>query len=92
MRLLHCVYRAEAGIATTERVLKRIVQHRYRVIFVAFVNGIPYGEPLDVLTGFLSPDGQARGRPVGLTLDGHGGLLVADDVGNTIWRVQAVAP
>jgi len=64
----------------------------YRVIFVPFVNGKPDGEPVDVLTGFLNADGEARGRPVGVALDGHGGLLVADDVGNTIWRVHAAAP
>jgi len=64
----------------------------YRVIFIPFVDGKPKGEPVDVLTGFLDADGQARGRPVGVALDGHGGLLVADDVGNTIWRVHAAAP
>ena len=64
----------------------------YRVIFVPFVNGKPDGKPVNVLTGFLNADGQARGRPVGVALDGHGGLLVADDVGNTIWRVHAAAP
>jgi glucose/arabinose dehydrogenase len=64
----------------------------YRVIFVPFVDGRPDGEPVDVLTGFLNTGGQARGRPVGVALDGHGGLLVADDVGNTIWRVHAAAP
>jgi glucose/arabinose dehydrogenase len=62
------------------------------VIFAPFVNGKPEGEPLDVRTGFLNTDGQARGRPVGVALDGRGGLLVADDVGNTIWRVHATAP
>jgi glucose/arabinose dehydrogenase len=64
----------------------------YRVIFVPFVNGKPVGEPVDVLTGFLNANGQARGRPVGVALDGHGGLLVADDVGNAIWRVHAAGP
>jgi glucose/arabinose dehydrogenase len=64
----------------------------YRVIFIPFSNGKPAGEPLDVLTGFLNADGQARGRPVGVALDSRGGLLVADDVGNTIWRVHAAAP
>jgi glucose/arabinose dehydrogenase len=64
----------------------------YRVIFVPFVDGRPDGAPVDVLTGFLNTGGQARGRPVGVALDGHGGLLVADDVGNTIWRVHAAAP
>jgi glucose/arabinose dehydrogenase len=59
----------------------------YKVIFVPFTNGAPAGEPLDVLTGFLDPHGKAKGRPVGVALDQHGALLVADDVGNTIWRV-----
>jgi glucose/arabinose dehydrogenase len=64
----------------------------YRVIFIPFVGGRPDGEPMDVLTGFLNADGQARGRPVGVALDDRGGLLVADDVGNTIWRVRAATP
>nr|WP_211314165.1 sorbosone dehydrogenase family protein [Humitalea rosea] len=59
----------------------------YRVIFIPFAEGRPNGEPIEVLTGFLNDQGQARGRPVGVALDGHGGLLVADDVGNIIWRV-----
>lgn len=62
----------------------------YRVIFVNFVNGAPVGEPVDVLTGFLQ-DGKARGRPVGVAMDSDGALLVADDVGNTVWRVTAAA-
>ncbi len=61
----------------------------YKVIFVPFVNGKPAGQPIDVLTGFLSNDGDAFGRPVGVVLDKTGALLVADDVGNTIWRVTA---
>jgi glucose/arabinose dehydrogenase len=64
----------------------------YRVIFVPFVDGKPQGMPLDVLTGFLDPEGQAHGRPVGVALDGRGGLLVADDVGSIVWRVTAAAP
>jgi glucose/arabinose dehydrogenase len=64
----------------------------YRVIFIPFTDSKPSGEPMDVLTGFLDHDGQARGRPVAVALDGRGGLLVADDVGNTIWRVHAAAP
>ncbi|MFL5256229.1 MAG: PQQ-dependent sugar dehydrogenase [Rhodopila sp.] len=64
----------------------------YRLIFIPFTNGRPSGDPIDILTGFLGADGQARGRPVGVALDGRGGLLVADDVGNTIWRVHAAAP
>ena len=64
----------------------------YRVVFVPFADGKPEGQPIDVLTDFLDAEGQARGRPVGVALDGHGGLLVADDVGNTIWRVSAAVP
>ena len=62
----------------------------YKVIFVPFNGGQPApGAPLDVLTGFLSQDGQAMGRPVGVALDKQGALLVADDVGNLVWRVSA---
>jgi glucose/arabinose dehydrogenase len=59
----------------------------YKVIFVPFTNGRPSGNPLDVLTGFLSQDGDARGRPVGVEIDRRGALLVADDVGNVVWRL-----
>jgi len=59
----------------------------YKVIFVPFENGQPRGEPSDVLTGFVNEAGDARGRPVGIVVDSQGALLVADDVGNTIWRV-----
>lgn len=62
----------------------------YKVIFVPFVNGRPSGLPNDVLTGFVTEDGEAKGRPVGVALDGRGGLLVADDVGNVVWRVSAI--
>ena len=61
----------------------------YKVIFVPFAGGKPSGEPVDVLTGFLSAEGKANGRPVGVALDAKGSLLVADDVGNVIWRVSA---
>ena len=62
----------------------------YKVIFVPFHNGRPSGAPpVDVLTHFLSDDGDASGRPVGVALDKQGALLVADDVGNVIWRVSA---
>ena len=64
----------------------------YKVIFVPFVDGRPQGEPIDVLTGFLSEDGKANGRPVGVAIDKTGALLVADDVGNVIWRVTASRP
>lgn len=60
----------------------------YKVVFVAFIAGRPSGLPVDVLTGFVGDEGMARGRPVGVALDSHGALLVADDVGNTIWRVS----
>ncbi|BAL95995.1 PQQ-dependent sugar dehydrogenase [Rubrivivax gelatinosus] len=63
----------------------------YKVVFVPFVGGRPSGKPVDVLTGFLDPEGQARGRPVGVAVDRRGALLVADDVGNTVWRVVPAA-
>lgn len=59
----------------------------YKVIFVPFANGRPSGAPVDLLTGFLSDDGKALGRPVGVAVDKQGGVLVADDVGNVVWRV-----
>jgi len=63
----------------------------YRVIFVPFKNAKPSGQPVDVLTGFLNDEGKARGRPVGLAIDKTGALLVADDAGNTVWRVSPAA-
>lgn len=63
----------------------------YKVIFVPFANGKPSGKPQDVLTGFLNDNGEAQGRPVGVKLDKHGALLVADDVGNAVWRVTPAA-
>ena len=59
----------------------------YQVIFVPFAGGRPSGEPLTVLTGFLDREGGASGRPVGVAIDKRGALLVADDVGNVVWRV-----
>lgn len=61
----------------------------YRVVFVRFADGRPVGAPQDVLTGFLDERSRARGRPVGVAIDSRGALLVADDVGNVIWRVTA---
>ena len=61
----------------------------YKVIFIPFTNGRPSGEAQDVLTDFVDADGKARGRPVGVAIDKAGALLVADDVGNAIWRVTA---
>ncbi len=59
----------------------------YKVIYVPFNGAMPGGSPIDVLTGFLDPEGHALGRPVGVAVDRRGALLVADDVGNTVWRV-----
>ena len=59
----------------------------YKVLFVPFTAGVPSGEPLDVLTGFIKSDGNVMGRPVGVAINKRGALLVADDVGNTIWCV-----
>ncbi|MGH8210292.1 MAG: PQQ-dependent sugar dehydrogenase [Steroidobacteraceae bacterium] len=63
----------------------------YKVIFVPFANGQPSGPPEDILTGFLSDTGNAFGRPVGVAVDRSGALLVADDVGNTVWRVTRIS-
>ena len=64
----------------------------YKVIFVPFTGGRPSGPPIDVLTGFVKDNGEAMGRPVGVAVDARGGLLVADDVGNTVWRVSGSGP
>jgi len=63
----------------------------YAVVFVPFVKGKPSGQPMDVLTGFVGADEKAMGRPVGVAMDRRGALLVADDVGNVIWRVRGAA-
>lgn len=60
----------------------------YKVVFIPFSDGRPSGQPVDVLTGFVSDDGDAYGRPVGVAIDKRGALLVADDVGNAVWRVS----
>ena len=60
----------------------------YKVVYVPFENGEPAGMAQDVVTGFIDGD-QARGRPVGVGIDGTGALLIADDAGNTVWRVAA---
>jgi glucose/arabinose dehydrogenase len=60
----------------------------YKVVFVPFENGRPSGKPVDVLTGFLTAEGDARGRPVGVEIDRRGAILVADDVGNVVWRLS----
>ncbi|HEU4624190.1 MAG TPA: PQQ-dependent sugar dehydrogenase, partial [Steroidobacteraceae bacterium] len=63
----------------------------YKVLFVPFESGKPAGKPVDVLTGFVSDRGEAYGRPVGVAIDKQGALLVADDVGNTVWRVTSAS-
>jgi glucose/arabinose dehydrogenase len=63
----------------------------YKVIFVPFENGSPAGDPLDVLTGFISESDEALGRPVDVAIDREGALLVTDDVGNIVWRVTGTA-
>jgi glucose/arabinose dehydrogenase len=60
----------------------------YKVAFIGFQNGRPVGQPMDFVTGFIK-DGKARGRPVGVAVDRNGALIVADDVGNTVWRVTS---
>ena len=59
----------------------------YKVIFVPFRDGKPAGEPVDFATGFRDDDGKTRGRPVGVTVDPKGALIIADDLANTVWRV-----
>jgi len=64
----------------------------YKVVFVPFSGGKPSGPAQDVVTGFLDADNHAHGRPVGLAVDRSGGLLIADDVGNAVWRVSSAEP
>jgi glucose/arabinose dehydrogenase len=63
----------------------------YKVVFVPFRNGRPSGDPIDFVTGFRTEDGKTRGRPVGVSVDPRGALIVADDLSNTIWRVTPTA-
>jgi glucose/arabinose dehydrogenase len=69
----------------------RPVLNGYKVVFVPFANGKPSGMAEDIVTGFIDNKGNAHGRPVGVTLDKTGALLIADDVGNTVWRVTNAA-
>jgi len=64
----------------------------YKVVFVPFADGKPAGPPVDVMTGFVNDQGEAYGRPVGVAIDNKGALLVADDVGNVVWRAVGAAP
>lgn len=63
----------------------------YKVVFVPFRNGRPVGDPIDFVSGFRGDDGLTRGRPVGVTVDPRGALIVADDLSNTVWRVRSAA-
>jgi glucose/arabinose dehydrogenase len=65
----------------------------YKVVFVPFANGRPNGPPRTLVSGFVAADGKTvRGRPVGVAIDRTGALLIADDAGNTVWRVSAATP
>jgi glucose/arabinose dehydrogenase len=69
----------------------RTVLNGYKVVYVPFENGHPSGQAEDAVTGFLTDGDKARGRPVGLAVDNQGALLIADDTGNSVWRVSAAA-
>ena len=86
--LLHADPHADGAFVGQHGSWNRDPPSGYKVIFVPFVDGRPSGPPVDVLTGFVDALGKARGRPVGVIIDKVGDLLVADDVGNTIWRVS----
>ncbi|MED5547078.1 MAG: sorbosone dehydrogenase family protein [Pseudomonadota bacterium] len=64
----------------------------YKVVFVSFSNGRPAGDPVDVVTGFRGEDGLTRGRPVGVTFDPRGALIICDDLSNTVWRLVPETP
>ena len=64
----------------------------YKVVFVPFRDGRPAGDPVDVVSGFLNAEGNTRGRPVGVTVDPRGALIVADDLSNTVWRITPDQP
>ena len=70
----------------------RSVPVGYKVIFVPFRGGRPAGQPIDFVTGFMGEDGKTRGRPVGVTVDPRGALIVCDDLSNTVWRVTPARP
>jgi glucose/arabinose dehydrogenase len=78
-------------IVTQHGSWNRIPRSGYRVVFVPFTEGKPSGQPQVLLTGFLDRDENAQGRPAGVTIDRNGGVLIADDAGNTIWRVTGTA-
>jgi glucose/arabinose dehydrogenase len=70
----------------------RAILNGYKVVYIPFADGHPSGPPEDVVTGFLVDGDKALGRPVALAVDGKGGLLIADDTGNSVWRVSAASP
>jgi len=70
----------------------RMPLNGYKVVFVPFSGGKPSGPAEDVVTGFLDSNNRTHGRPVGLAIDQSGALLIADDVGNTVWRVSSDHP
>jgi glucose/arabinose dehydrogenase len=79
-------------IVTQHGSWNRIPRSGYRVVFVPFTGGKPAGAPIALLTGFLNSDDDAQGRPVGVAVDKRGGVLIADDAGNVIWRVVGSQP
>jgi hypothetical protein len=70
----------------------RSILNGYKVVYIPFQDGHPAGPAEDVVTDFLVDNDKARGRPVGLAVDGRGALLIADDTGNRVWRVSAASP
>ena len=81
------IWEVQAGLVRVE--FSPELQTDWLQYFVPFAGGKPSGPPVDVLTGFLSAVGNAYGRPVGVAVDKTGALMVADDVGNIVWRVSA---
>ena len=79
-------------LESSKRQLREIDEASARLAEGAYGFCSSCGEPVDVVTGFFGEDGKTRGRPVGVTVDPRGALLVADDVGNRVWRVSAAAP
>jgi glucose/arabinose dehydrogenase len=79
-------------IVTQHGSWNRIPRSGYRVMFVPFSNGKPAGQPTVLMTGFLNGDDEAQGRPVGVALDQRGGVLIADDAGDVVWRITGTSP
>ena len=79
-------------IVTQHGSWNRIPRSGYRVVFVPFAAGKPAGQPSILLTGFLNDDDNAQGRPAGVAIDNRGGVLIADDAGDAIWRISGTTP